>query len=357
MSEPTAGFEGHRGTINRSGFTLIELLVVIAIIAVLISLLLPAVQSAREAARRAQCSNNLKQFGIALHNYHDTVGSFPTSFWRTQNGPGGASTTPDWPGFHRASWVTMILPFMEQGSVYNAVNFLVPISYTQGSLNFDAIQSTALMTPIAVFMCPSDPAPTISTYERVDTGVGYFGPGDSRNNSSGPKLSYYGNLGDNNNDEQTYWPFRSLPIFRDNGFGEAGTFTGIMARDGQGGTINMRSITDGMSNTFAVGESLFESCNWFTWPNPNGTTASSVVPLNLKITKLSHNYEWDDVNNRFASLNWRSGFGFRSQHPGIVQFLFCDGSARAIKETVNRDNVYRALSTRAQGEVVSADSY
>src|SRR5262249_20380060 len=150
-----------RGISSRSGFTLIELLVVIAIIAVLIALLLPAVQSAREAARRAQCSNNLKQLGIALHNYHDTVGSFPTNFWRTQNGPGGASTTPDWPGYHRCSWFTMVLPFMEQGTVYNAVNFLVPISYGM----FDAIQSTALMTQINTFQCPSDPAPTISTYE------------------------------------------------------------------------------------------------------------------------------------------------------------------------------------------------
>ena len=78
---------------------------------------------------------------------------------------------------------------------------------------------------------------------------------------------------------------------------------------------------------------------------------------NFKITKISHSSEWDDVNNRYASLNWRSGFGFRSQHPGIVQFLFCDGRVTAIKETINRDYVYRALSTRAQGEVVSADSY
>jgi type II secretory pathway pseudopilin PulG len=338
------------------------LLVVIAIIAVLIALLLPAVQSAREAARRAQCSNNLKQIGIAMHNYHDTVGSFPTSFWRTQNGPGGAPTTPDWPGFHRASWLTMILPYLEQGNVYNSVNFRVPISNSQGAISFDAIQSTALMSPIATFMCPSDPSPALSRYTRVDTGVGYFGPNDGRNGGSGPKLSYYGNFGDNHTDDNTYWPFRTLPIARENGFGEAGTFTGILSRDGQGGTVSIRDITDGTSNTFAVGESLFESCNWFTWPNPNGTTAGSVVPLNWKIKYMDTTGDavWaagTGIDNRSDSWNWRSGFGFRSQHPGIVQFLFCDGRVAAIKESINRDAVYRGLSTRAKGEVISADSY
>jgi len=331
---------------------LIELLVVIAIIAVLIALLLPAVQSAREAARRAQCSNNLKQFGIALHNYHDTVGSFPTSFWRTQNGPGGAPTTPDWPGLNRNSWIAMILPFMEQTNVYNAINFSVPI---QGGNNneFARMNSTGHMTPITTFMCPSDPAPTFSTYQRADTGVGV-------NSDSGPKLSYLGCLGDNHNDDNTYWPFQSLPIARENGFGEAGTFTGIMARDGQGGTINLRAITDGTSNTFAVGETLFESCRWFTWPNPNGTTGSTVVPINWKVFHhVGADQMWDadkGVNDRNDSWNWRSGFGFRSQHPGIVQFLFCDGRVTAIKESINR-NTYRWLSTRAGGEIISSDAY
>ena len=98
--------------VRRRGFTLIELLVVIAIIAVLISLLLPAVQSAREAARRAQCTNNLKQIGLALHNYHDTVGSFP---------PGGISDT-GWAGTWW-DWPAFILPQMEQAPLYNAINF------------------------------------------------------------------------------------------------------------------------------------------------------------------------------------------------------------------------------------------
>ena len=345
-----------RPSVPRFGFTLIELLVVIAIIAVLIALLLPAVQSAREAARRAQCTNNLKQLGIALHNYHDTVGSFPTCFWRTQNGPGGTSTTPDLPGFNRMSWLTMILPFMEQGPVYNAVNFMLPITGKLPS-GYDSglAQQSALMTAITSFMCPSDPAPTYSLIPRNDSGVG-------PNGTAGPKLSYYGNFGDNYTDCPTYWPFLTLPVFRDNGFGEAGTFTGIMARDGQGGSINLRSITDGTSNTFAVGESLFESCNWFTWPNPNGTTAGSVVPLNWKITHhvTTSASAWGattGINDRQDSWNWRSGFGFRSQHPGIVNFLFCDGRVVSIKESINRDGVYRGLSTRALGEVISADSY
>src|SRR5512135_1606395 len=108
---------------RRRGFTLIELLVVIAIIAVLISLLLPAVQSAREAARRAQCVNNMKQLGIAMHNYHDVVGSFPTSFWRNTIDQGQTAAN----GTNRHSWFAMILPYIEQTNIYNAMNFSVGV--------------------------------------------------------------------------------------------------------------------------------------------------------------------------------------------------------------------------------------
>src|SRR5215469_12726951 len=145
---------------RRRGFTLIELLVVIAIIAVLIALLLPAVQAAREAARRAQCVNNMKQLGIAMHNYHDVVGSFPTSFWRNTYQPG--TTTVD--GTNRHSWFAMILPNIEQTVLYNAMNFSVGVG---GRIN-----STAALTPINVLMCPSDPGPIQSAISRVDQGVG-----------------------------------------------------------------------------------------------------------------------------------------------------------------------------------------
>ena len=335
-----------------AGFTLIELLVVIAIIAVLIALLLPAVQAAREAARRAQCTNNMKQLGIAIHNYHDTVGSFPTSFWRNSidnlqvTGPTGTVDNNN-----RHSWFTMILPYIEQTPVYNAMNFQLAVGGTMTaiagvtvpSVDCGKANATAAMTPINVFMCPTDPGPTFSTFPRVDQGVG-------PNSNSGPKLSYMGNFGDNYNDCATWFLFPNLPFSRPNGYGEYNTETGIMCRSG--GTTSMRDVTDGLSNTFAAGESLFETCDWWTWPNPNGTTCGTSCPICL-MTVTQHN---QNASSPTDSRNWRVGFGWRSMHPGIVNFLFCDGSARGVKCSISRVT-YRALSTRAMGEVISSDSY
>src|SRR3954447_16314587 len=147
-----------RETANRRrAFTLIELLVVIAIIAVLIALLLPAVQAAREAARRTQCVNNLKQLGLAMHNYHDTQGSFPigrTGIRRPTGDPTLAAGYPNDPtggNFNRKTWAFRILPYIEQASLANAINFSV-------SWNTPAwVNTTAIRTSVAGFHCPSDP--------------------------------------------------------------------------------------------------------------------------------------------------------------------------------------------------------
>ena len=134
----------------RSGFTLIELLVVIAIIAVLIALLLPAVQSAREAARRMQCTNNLKQIGLALQNYHSSFGNFPLGALQVRDGTGALRGT-DW-GLWSAH--SMLLPYLEQVGVYNSCNFAVPNQGNAGT-NTTAMQVTAIGTVINGFLCPS----------------------------------------------------------------------------------------------------------------------------------------------------------------------------------------------------------
>jgi prepilin-type N-terminal cleavage/methylation domain-containing protein len=329
------------------GFTLIELLVVIAIIAVLIGLLLPAVQAAREAARRAQCTNNLKQLGIAMHNYHDTVGSFPTLLWAMP--ANGADSFAN--NTFRASFFQMLLPFIEQTNVYNAINFQIPFA---GGPDDGRMNLTALTTYIAGYACPSDPSPNQTQYGRWDSGVG---PRAANGQSPlGPKLDYLANAGDNTTDNTNTspWPFSSPPFVRNNAFGGGTTCTGIVCR--QGGTWGLRDMTDGTSNTFAIGESLYESCQWFSWPNPNGNYAFSSVPVNWKITIFEQTGYGDGTGRLRNSGNWVSGFGFRSKHPGITQFLYGDGRVGAIKDSINRD-VYRALSTRAMGEVISSDAY
>src|SRR3954465_2845855 len=144
----------------RRGFTLIELLVVIAIIGVLVALLLPAVQAAREAARRIQCSNNLKQIGIALHNYHAAVGSFPVGFLY----PTGAVPATTSPLQYRWSALAQLTPFLEQANLANALNFNFPLAHKPaGSLSlfwpFYPQNSTAMATKVSGFLCPSDGAP------------------------------------------------------------------------------------------------------------------------------------------------------------------------------------------------------
>jgi prepilin-type N-terminal cleavage/methylation domain-containing protein/prepilin-type processing-associated H-X9-DG protein len=352
-----------RGRSSISGFTLIELLVVIAIIAVLIGLLLPAVQSAREAARRAQCVNNLKQIGIALHEYHDANGILPIAVQEYQ---GWDTRCSYFRRFH--SMFTAILPYVEQAPVYNAVNFAFgsagPPSPPNGVIP-GQIQATALQTRITMFICPSDPEMYSRNADQLGTNVPV---------SQGSYAAVFGYR-----DTIRWWkgcPYGFFP--------PDGVF-------GQNYGARLSAIIDGTSNTMFVGEaSRFrnERDLWYnTWSLAAGTpscipgvrrlaafaTTAPALNADLRIPDPTPSYSFTGdldswIYDPDPKINARNAgqFGFRSQHPGGAHFLFGDGSVRFLKDSIDMGSpsyadrnpgVYRKLSTKADGEVISADAY
>ncbi len=333
------------------GFTLIELLVVIAIIAVLIGLLLPAVQAAREAARRAQCVNNLKQLALAAHNYHDQMGSFPANLYLH---PNYSTATYRW---NAASWMVMMLPQMEQAPLHNAVNFSVQWGAPH-------INQTVRETIVNGFLCPSDSSAPIDTFNADEIGS---------NRAAG--TSYVGNVGDNClncspmpdpglvaicnttqylcrgfqlGDPKPTSPLTIPP--------PAPSGSGIFWRQCNG--VSLRDVTDGTTNTLMIGEQLMRVTNWNAWVHANQTVGSTAIPLNYRapgvaITGSGSIVVTTGANNRGAWPNW---YNFRSQHPGGGNFAMCDGSVKFLKTSISFP-IYQALSTRSQNEIVSADAF
>lgn len=286
-----------------NGFTLVELLVVIAIIGILIALLLPAVQAAREAARRTQCNNHLKQIGLALHNYHDTFGVFPPASINSGSVvPNGGNAVSGW---------VFILPFMEMENLYNLWDFR--FSYD------DAQNNAAKKVPVEGYFCPSKPRP-----EKASSSVAYgdyaFSAGTGHCNAGS---AYY----------------------------RKGMFN-------QNSVCRFRDITDGTSNTIAVGEKrTVQSTSlvspqyrwgWHSTRNMCYRMNVDVVPnaaytfyLENGTTVSGTSAAWDDY--------WAN---FGSDHPGGVLFLAADGSVHFVSETIEF-SVYQRLGDKADGNVVA----
>lgn len=300
---------------SRRGFTLIELLVVIAIIAVLIALLLPAVQQAREAARRTQCRNNLKQLGVALHNYHDTHRVFPLACIR---GLQGSSANIE--GF--GTWLVYLFPYIDQTPLYNTFNFPY-VGGTYGLGSYGTVNMATVNIPIQALMCPSDPDAKVKNF-----GSWFYGTAPNAN----------GDYGITNYAGMTHDTLRigteaggSFPRFDHNGV------LGNRAR------TSVADITDGASNTIMVAEVSNSPASGWPWgwdgaltdarltPNAPGTWPGNGVFTNPRETATAQT----------AS----------SYHEGGIHVQMGDGSVRFVSENINLA-LYQALVTRRGGETV-----
>jgi prepilin-type N-terminal cleavage/methylation domain-containing protein/prepilin-type processing-associated H-X9-DG protein len=320
---------------RRNAFTLIELLVVIAIIAVLIALLLPAVQSAREAARRIQCTNNLKQIGLALHNYHDSVSSFPLG--RTI--PFNISFSP----------LARFLPYVEQANLGTALNFNLAYS--------DPANTTVMNTSLNSFLCPSDAG------YLIPAGIG--APTNYRSNEGTSVAMWYGIT-------DTAGVNTTLPP--PNGLFFAST------------QVTVADVTDGLSNTAAFSEHVIGDFNQGVATDKSDTFEPGTHPLtpddaytqcqtidfkNLSFQGYSNVgapwiYGYHSTSSYWhgSPPNARScmfppsriSTTANSRHPGGVNVGLADGSVRFVKDTVNI-TAWRALGTRNGGEIISADQF
>lgn len=293
--------------LRRIGFTLIELLVVIAIIGVLMALLLPAVQMAREASRRAQCENNLKQFGVALHNYAERSAKFPFGWQCGANDPSRCPIDQAWP-YMWSGWA-MLLPMLEEGNLYASLNFSRESNHLSNT--------TAIATPMGLFACPSyadaKPIPVFQNPGDPTTPVLYYA--GSANYKGNMAAGLRTGCSDPNN---------RLCLIFDNG---------VFYRNS---SISFRDITDGASNTILMGESM------------DGLWADA--------TKCCVRTNSDRTVNARAQGEFVTPWYWSSMHPGNVNYLFGDGSCRSINENIDSEVLTR-LMTRAGNDTVDATQY
>jgi prepilin-type N-terminal cleavage/methylation domain-containing protein/prepilin-type processing-associated H-X9-DG protein len=326
-------------TNRRRGFTLIELLVVIAIIAVLIALLLPAVQAARAAARRTQCVNNLKQLGLAMHNYNNTIGSFPVGVMgaRTPTAYQYGTTANA-----RRTWAWLILPYMEQNTMFQAINYSLGFNDAKHS------NDTALKALISLYTCPSDPAEA-----SIDGGSYAVYKGNYMVNWG--NSTYFQSWG-----SATYNPYTG-PV------NTLGSVPFLGAPFSMNNSYGIQNITDGTSNTLLMSEVRVGVYG------PGGTPADHrgdvfnddyncsmfmayTTPNSPIFDQVSGYCYYPYLLNPPCTSSQPPFNAARSVHTGGVNALMADGSVRFAKDSVNLA-VWRSLSTTQGGEVIDASSY
>jgi prepilin-type N-terminal cleavage/methylation domain-containing protein/prepilin-type processing-associated H-X9-DG protein len=360
---------------RRFGFTLIELLVVIAIIAVLIALLLPAVQMAREAARRSQCRNHLKQIGLALHNYHDTHGVFPMGAFEPDATPAWTDPLFNW-GNTPGAFIR-ILPFMDAANVYNAWNTMVADGNdNNGTINVlpHAIQSTAVRQQLEWLLCPSDP--------QMRPGLFTAAPSTADHSAPTADNNYRFNLGNQHRIDINNGPFSDAVPYssRDVLDGMANTaFASERNKGGNGQADHPQrdlhnqacgAACDGNSNLVtnaARAQELARQCRLVTVPT--GSAARQRLGFDnwhrgyLNSTLYNHIYTpnekaYDCCNNcQYAGEDGEESIvAARSYHPGGVNVLMGDGQVRFVSDSVN-EGVWRAVGSRNGQESIDNSAF
>jgi prepilin-type N-terminal cleavage/methylation domain-containing protein/prepilin-type processing-associated H-X9-DG protein len=323
------------GKLRRNGFTLVELLVVIAIIGILVALLLPAVQAAREAARRTACQNNFKQVGIALHNFHSAQKVFPAGTKFTANDDQSICPGADPNGYANFGWSTFILPYMEQQSLYDQLIFNDDTVNVYSGPNWVASE-----TLIPGYVCPSE----VNDSKWVDCCSGKDHGGAPGNDW---RLSNMVAIGDSV--ESHCWQYQPHAIGR-----------GVMFNYSK---VSVGKVTDGTSNTVAVGEITsgrgFDAEGIDVWVGATWVTrAISDVYEGINGPGTLPGGRDDGLDPFGGGENRHDEFsrenGLSSYHPGGAHLLFADGSVQFVSEDVTQDVLF-GWATRSDGEVVDAD--
>jgi len=338
-----------RSTLRTKAFTLVELLVVIAIIGVLVALLLPAIQAAREAARRNSCQNNIRQLSLACLNHESARGRLPAGFTSINGGP---STSVD--SFH--TWASYILPYLEQAATFDQIDFTIP-AYRPWELAGRTCPNDApwVYTQLDVYLCPSDQPRNIHT-------------GWSQCFAHGSYLANQGWWDWWQRTNKTNYDIRRNMDVEASGVDKRGPFGKVWSEENKG--TKLQEISDGLSNTVMLAEArqypgedsrgiLFLGSCVYSHENPPNARSQDYLEMCANNGSASDDPEGRLYPSAPCSEQYRGSRGpwtqpARSQHPGGVNVSFCDGRVVFVSDDVNID-LWRAISTRAQGETISAD--